>query len=71
MRPRPDDPEEEWFEGLKIPARRKYAKRPLSGRARVLSAAEGNAVVAEIYPNQAAVRPVSAAAGGGTVAAAG
>jgi ribosome biogenesis GTPase len=57
MRPRFDDPEEEWVDGLKVPARRKYAKQPKTDRARELTAAEGNATVAEIFPNQAAVRP--------------
>lgn len=55
--PRPNDADEDWVDGLKVPARRKYAKRPMTGRARELAAAEGNAVVAEIFPNQAAVRP--------------
>ena len=48
--------EDNWFEGIKPRARRKYAKRPMKGRARELSAEEGNATVAEIFPNQAAVR---------------
>jgi ribosome biogenesis GTPase len=48
--------EEEWAEGLKLPARRKYAKRIVKGRAVELEAAAGNGVVAEIFPNQAAVR---------------
>ena len=51
--------EDNWFEGIKPRARRKYAKRPMKGRARELSAEEGNATVAEIFPNQAAVRPDS------------
>ncbi len=59
MRPRPDDCDEEWVEGLKIPCRRKYAKRLLKGRARELPPAESNATVAEIFPNRAAVRPDS------------
>ncbi len=49
--------EDNWFEGIKPRARRKYAKRPMKGRARELSVEEGNATVAEIFPNQAAVRP--------------
>jgi len=52
-----DDPEDDWFDGLKVPPRRKYAKRPMKGRARELSEAEGNATVAEIFPNQSSVRP--------------
>lgn len=50
-----DEPEEEWIQGLKVRARRKYAKRPLKGRGRQLPPAEGNATVVEIFPNQAAV----------------
>ena len=50
------DSEEEWVDGLKVPPRRKYAKRCLTGRAVELAAPEGNATVAEIFPNQAAVR---------------
>ena len=59
MRPRIEESEEEWADGLKLPVRRKYAKRMIKGVARELSEAEGNAVVAEIFPNQAAVRPDS------------
>jgi len=50
------DPEEEQAEGLKLPPRRKYAKRIVRGRAVELAASQGNATVAEIFPNQAAVR---------------
>lgn len=42
---------------LEESAPRKYAKRPMRGRARELPEAEGNATVTEIFPNQAAVRP--------------
>ncbi len=57
MRPRADDSEEdEWAQGLKLPIRRKYAKRLLKSVSRELTAAEGNGVVAEIFPNQASVR---------------
>ena len=57
MPPRPrDDEEEEWVEGIKVPARRKYAKRLREGRATELPAQEGNATVAELFPNQCAVR---------------
>lgn len=55
--PRLDDADEDWVDGLKASTRRKYAKRPMKGPARELSAAEGNATVAEIFPNQAAVLP--------------
>ena len=58
MPPRFDDSDEDWADGLKIPVRRKYFKRPMKGRARELPAADGNAIVAEIFPNQAAVRLV-------------
>lgn len=57
MRPRQNDSDEEWADGLKLPARRKYARRKVKERGRELASAEGNAVVAEIFPNQAAVRP--------------
>ena len=50
------DSEEEWVDGLKVPPRRKYAKRAVTGRAVELAAQDGNATVAEIFPNQAAVR---------------
>ncbi|MCX5788862.1 MAG: ribosome small subunit-dependent GTPase A [Elusimicrobia bacterium] len=46
---------EDWVEGFNVPARRKFAKRPLKGRGRELPAAEGNSTVAEIFPNQALV----------------
>ena len=48
--------EEDWVDGLKVPPRRKYAKRAVTGRAVELAAQGGNATVAEIFPNQAAVR---------------
>ena len=57
MRPTLDDPDEDWVDSFKAPVRRKYAKRPRKSRACELPAAEGNATVAEIFPNQASVLP--------------
>ncbi len=51
------DSDTDWVDGLKDRARRKRAKRPPTDRAQELPESEGNAVVAEIFPNRAAVRP--------------
>ena len=56
MPPRPRDIDEDWVEGIKVPARRKYAKRLRAGRAQELAVQDGNATVVELFPNQSAVR---------------
>ncbi len=55
--PEIDESDSDWVDGLKDRARRKRAKRPPKDRAVELPESEGNAVVAEIFPNRAAVRP--------------
>lgn len=49
--------EDDWLDDVDSPlARPKPRTKPLQGRARLLTPAEGNGVVAEVYPNQSAVR---------------
>jgi ribosome biogenesis GTPase / thiamine phosphate phosphatase len=47
--------EDDWLDDVDAP-RPRPAKRAVKGRGRVLEAGEGNATVAEMFPNQSAVR---------------
>ena len=51
------DADEDWLDDKEgLPRPKSGAKKPLEGRAKELSAEEGNGTVAEIFPNQSAVR---------------
>ena len=62
MAPRFQGQEDDWLDDIEPAKRAKPASKPIAGRARELGPEEGNATVAEIFPNQSAVRMDGSAA---------